>query len=158
MLKITASNFKKITGDKFDADDNIRLTGVNSSDKDAVLSDKVDSFEAASGLKIGAEEYAKFAAKIAGDGKLNVEDSAENILKFIDGSELTKLGSLSFKDKNFVLDASAVSKLAALNLPLKVGYGSQISLKSSAPVRNTAFNNQIPIRFPPANVSPNAFR
>lgn len=131
MLKITASNFKKITGDKFDADDNIRLTGVNSSDKDAVLSDKVDSFEAASGLRIGAEEYAKFAAKIAGDGKLNVEDSAENILKFIDGSELTKLGSLSFKDKNFVLDASAVSKLAALNLPLKVGYGSQISLKET---------------------------
>ena len=131
MLKITASNFKKIIGDKFDADDNIRLTGVNSSDKDAVLNDKVNSFEAASGLKIGAEEYAKFAAKIAGDGKLNVEDSAENILKFIDGSELTKLGSLSFKDKNFVLDASAVSKLAALNLPLKVGYGSQISLKET---------------------------
>ncbi|WP_314989383.1 hypothetical protein [uncultured Campylobacter sp.] len=132
-LKISATNFNKIGADKFDANDNIKLTGVSSNDKDAVLSDKVDSFEINRTLEVSVDEYAKFAAKLAGKGKFDIADDFKKIMKFLKTADVSKIETLNLSDKNIELSASDVEELAKLNdLNLHTKYGTQITLKQSA--------------------------
>ena len=132
-LKISATNFNKIGADKFDANDNIKLTGVSSNDKDAVLSDKVDSFEINRTLEVSVDEYAKFAAKLAGKGKFDIADDFKKIMKFLKTADVSKIETLNLSDKNIELSASDVEELAKLgDLNLHTKYGTQITLKQSA--------------------------
>ena len=132
-LKISAANFNKIGADKFDANDNIKLTGVSSNDKDAALSDKVDSFEINKTLEVSVDEYAKFAAKLAGKGKFDIADDFKKIMKFLKTADVSKIETLNLSDKNIELSASDVEELAKLNdLNLHTKYGTQITLKQSA--------------------------
>lgn len=132
-LKISATNFNKIGADKFDANDNIKLTGVSSNDKDALLSDKVDSFEINRSLEVSVDEYAKFAAKLAGKGKFDIADDFKKIMKFLKTADVSKIETLNLSDKNIELSASDVEELAKLgDLNLHTKYGTQITLKQSA--------------------------
>ena len=132
-LKISATNFNKIGADKFDANDNIKLTGVSSNDKDALLSDKVDSFEINRSLEVSVDEYAKFAAKLAGKGKFDIADDFKKIMKFLKTADVSKIEKLNLSDKNIELSASDVEELAKLgDLNLHTKYGTQITLKQSA--------------------------
>lgn len=132
-LKISATNFNKIGADKFDANDNIKLTGVSSNDKDAALSDKVDSFEINRTLEVSVDEYAKFAAKLAGKGKFDIADDFKKIMKFLKTADVSKIEKLNLSDKNIELSASDVEELAKLgDLNLHAKYGTQITLKQSA--------------------------
>ena len=132
-LKISATNFNKIGADKFDANDNIKLTGVSSNDKDALLSDKVDSFEINRSLEVSVDEYAKFAAKLAGKGKFDIADDFKKIMKFLKTADVSKIETLNLSDKNIELSASDVEELAKLSdLNLHTKYGTQITLKQSA--------------------------
>jgi len=132
-LKISAMNFNKIGADKFDANDNIKLTSVSSNDKDALLSDKVDSFEINRSLEVSVDEYAKFAAKLAGKGKFDIADDFKKIMKFLKTADVSKIEKLNLSDKNIELSASDVEELAKLgDLNLHTKYGTQITLKQSA--------------------------
>lgn len=132
-LKISATNFNKIGADKFDANDNIKLTGVSSNDKDAVLSDKVDSFEINRSLEVSVDEYAKFAAKLVGKGKFDIADDFKKIMKFLKTADVSKIETLNLSDKNIELSASDVEELTKLSdLNLHTKYGTQITLKQSA--------------------------